>query len=484
MVDENASAGTVVATLGGVDEDSGDSLSYSISDPSGNFEVVGNEIRVKPGASIDFEDAQTHDVTVTVTDLEGLTYDETVTLNVGDINEAPGSISLDNSSVDENSSGVVVGTLTTADEDAGDTVTYSVDDAPFEVVDGQLTLKDGISLDHEAEPTLNVTVTATDSGGLQTSQSFDLNTTNVNEAPVALELTADATSVVREINIENSGFEDRSYGDQGYGSGAPGWQTTGSSGDWNPTERSLQAEASEGDNVAYANNGGSLVQTVDESFSADFQYVLTVDVGNRQDIGGHGNYEIQLYAGDQLVGTIDGGAPEEGGWSTVTLTVDGSSFPEEFSGFGKNLRIALVNEQGGPVNFDNVRLGVSEPSESLSVDENQPGAVVAVLPSTDEDAGDSVTYTVSDDRFEVVGSQLKLKEGVSLDNEDEARVNVTVAATDSGGLETAQSFTLTVNDVNEAPTEVTVKGGSVDENSAAGTVVATLAGLMVIRAIA
>ncbi len=182
-VDENAAAGTVVATLGGVDEDSGENLSYSINDPSGNFEVVGNEIRVKAGASIDFEDAQTHDVTVTVTDSEGLTYEETVRLDVGDINEGPSSISLDNSSVNENNSGGVVGTLTTADEDAGDTVTYSVDDARFEVVDGQLTLKDGISLDHEAEPTVNVTVTATDSGGLQTSQSFNLNAIDVNEAP-------------------------------------------------------------------------------------------------------------------------------------------------------------------------------------------------------------------------------------------------------------------------------------------------------------
>ena len=55
---EDAADGTVVATLSSQDVDVGDSHTYAIiNDPSGNFEIVGNEIRVKAGATLDYETA-------------------------------------------------------------------------------------------------------------------------------------------------------------------------------------------------------------------------------------------------------------------------------------------------------------------------------------------------------------------------------------------------------------------------------------------
>ena len=82
-VSENSAAGTVVARLGAVDADAGDSFTYSIAnDPSGMFEVVGNELRVKAGAAIDYEAASSHDLMVTVTDSGGLSHSESVTIAV------------------------------------------------------------------------------------------------------------------------------------------------------------------------------------------------------------------------------------------------------------------------------------------------------------------------------------------------------------------------------------------------------------------
>ena len=43
--------------------------------------------------------------------------------------------------------------------------------ASFEVVNNQLKLKSGLSLDHEGEPAVNVTVTATDGAGHQIQQT-------------------------------------------------------------------------------------------------------------------------------------------------------------------------------------------------------------------------------------------------------------------------------------------------------------------------
>ncbi|MET0193871.1 MAG: cadherin domain-containing protein, partial [Hyphomicrobiaceae bacterium] len=117
-VQENAAAGTVVATLGAVDPNTADTFSYVLtSDPSGSFEVVGNEVRVKAGADLDYETATSHDITVMVTDADGLSYSEVISIAI------------------DNQSGTVVGTpgtdtlVGTSEEDvisglAGDDTLY------------------------------------------------------------------------------------------------------------------------------------------------------------------------------------------------------------------------------------------------------------------------------------------------------------------------------------------------------------------------
>ena len=63
-VQENAAAGTVVATLGATDPDAGSTFTYTLSsDPSGKFEIVGDEIRLKTGATLDHEAATSHQST-------------------------------------------------------------------------------------------------------------------------------------------------------------------------------------------------------------------------------------------------------------------------------------------------------------------------------------------------------------------------------------------------------------------------------------
>ncbi|NOX95294.1 MAG: cadherin repeat domain-containing protein [Alphaproteobacteria bacterium] len=80
---------------------------------------------------------------------------------------------------------------------------------------------------------------------------------------------------------------------------------------------------------------------------------------------------------------------------------------------------------------------------------------------------------MSDDRFEVVDGQLKLKEGVTLDYEEADSIDVTVTATDSGGLSTDATFAIAVGDVNEAPEDLKLSNANVAEN-AAGAVIGDL----------
>ncbi len=87
-VEENAVAGTVVGTLGALDPDAGDTHSFALTGGATNlFELVGSEICVKAGASIDFETQSSHALTVQVTDQDGLSATQTVTINVTNVVE-------------------------------------------------------------------------------------------------------------------------------------------------------------------------------------------------------------------------------------------------------------------------------------------------------------------------------------------------------------------------------------------------------------
>src|SRR5439155_1444930 len=92
----------------------------------------------------------------------------------------PTDITPNSGTVAENALGATIATLSVADPDVGDTHTFVISDSRFEIVGGVLKLKPGFSLDFEAEPTVNLNITATDAGGLSIQRPFTVTVTNVN----------------------------------------------------------------------------------------------------------------------------------------------------------------------------------------------------------------------------------------------------------------------------------------------------------------
>lgn len=91
-VTENATTGTVVGRVTGTDQDASDTKTYSLTDTAGGRFAIDSTtgvIRVADGSVLDYESATNHTVTVRVTDRGGLTYDETFTINLTNVNEAP-----------------------------------------------------------------------------------------------------------------------------------------------------------------------------------------------------------------------------------------------------------------------------------------------------------------------------------------------------------------------------------------------------------
>ena len=82
------------------------------------------------------------------------------------------------------------------------------------------------------------------------------------------------------------------------------------------------------------------------------------------------------------------------------------------------------------------------------VDENMAGATLTAVATEN-----ATSVTVDDDRFEIADGNLKLKDGMSLDFEGDDGGSVDVTITASGDGESAMhTVTVTINDVNEAPT--------------------------------
>jgi hypothetical protein len=390
-------AGGVIGMLSTVDPNVGDKHTYSVSDS--RFEVVNGQLKLTAGTSLNYENGSSVQLKVTTTDQGGLSYSENVTIAVQNVNEAPTDISISNLSVSENASGAVVGAVTTIDPDAGNTHSYSVSDSRFEVVNGQLKLIAGKSLDYETESSVQLTITTKDQGGLSYSENFTIKVNDVNEAP------------------PNSA----------------------------PTNIMLSGAA------VTENVVGAVVGTLTTTDpNAGDTHTYKVDDDRFQVVGG----VLQLISGVSL-------DYEDASSVVVNVTTTdkgGLSYSESFT-------IAVKDTTEAPTDI------VLSPFE---VDEIEFGAAVGNLTTVDDDAGDVHTYTVSDDRFEVVDGQLRLTEESSLDFETEPTVILNVTSTDTQGNSFTKAITVIVNDLNEAPSNPVDEDPAPDfvaSNAAIGTTV-------------
>ena len=145
--------------------------------------------------------------------------------------------------------------------------------------------------------------------------------------------------------------------------------------------------------------------------------------------------------------------------------------------FGSSPDADLLKSQTGNEETDSAHAVSGKLSEtgatSVEVVENAEGATIAALSISAKDSGEEFTYTVSDERFEVVAGHLQLKEGISLDFETQASLDVTVTARNENGDVLQETFDIDIIDANDAPQDLSLDGSSVVENDA-GAAIGTL----------
>ena len=510
-VDENEASGTAVGTLSTTDPDNGDTFTYSLVSGTGDtdnasFAISADELQT--AESFNFETKNEYSVRIRTTDGGGFTYEEAFIVSVNDVNEVPDDLVLSNDSVDENeSSGTAVGTFSTTDVDAGDSHTYSLvsgdgdtDNASFSISGDEL--QTAASFDYETKNEFSIRVRTTDSGTLYREEAYTITVNDVNEAPTDLDITNDSLpeNAPDDLPVGTLSSTDVDAGDS----------------------HTYSIEGGNGDGV-FAIDGGSLVVTDGSTLnrSTTPSYTLTIrttdsgglwyeeqvtisvnDVNNAPtDITLSSDNVDENEPADTAVGTLsttdaDGGDTHSYALVSGTGDTDNASFAIDGSALKTGAGFDHETKDSYSVRIRSTDLGglstekafnvlVNDVNEvptdlalsSADVDENEPsGTAVGTFLSTDVDDGDSHTYSLvagdgDDDNasFAIDGSALET--GAYFDYETKNQYSVRIRTTDSGALYYEESFTITVNDVNEAPTDLAITSNSVPENAPDNAVV-------------
>jgi len=442
---------TAVTTVTAVDQDSFDTLTYSIT---GGADQALFSINSSSGvltfasppnyeSPVDSGGNGVYDVQVTVTDngAGNLTDVQAIAVTVTNANEAPVIISNGGgasatTNINENTTAVT--TVTATDVDTSDTLTYSIsggaDAALFSInsSSGALTFSSAPSFESPADSGGNnvydvqVTVTDNGTGNLTDTQAIAVTVNNVNENPVitsngggasaSVNATENQTAVTTVTAVDQDGFDTLTY------------SITGGA-----------------DQAKFSINSSTGVLT----FASPPNYESPIDSG------GNGVYDVQVTVTDNGAGNLTD-------VQAIAVTVTNAN------------EAPVITSNGGGA------------SATANINENT--TAVTTVTATDIDSGDTLTYSISGGadaaRFNINSATGVLAFSSAPDYDAPAdsggdnvyNVQITVTDNGSGNLTDVQAIAVTVNNINDAPVITSNGGGTsasiaVNENRTAVTTV-------------
>ena len=413
---ENTPIGTTIGIFSGLDVDSGETFTYSLTG-SGNdnasFALSSGGV-LKNDIVFNYEVKNSYEIEVTVTDSGNNTYTDTFTISILDVNESPTNLSLSSDSIEENqSTGTTIGTFSSTDVDSGDSHSYELVSGLGDTNNDSFTLTSGGILkskevyNYEGKNSYSIRVKTTDSGGLTYIGIFTILITDVNETP-------------SNITPATVSFQEN----QSTGTTVTTFSATDvDSGDTHTFE--LVTGIGDTNNDSFILTSGGVLKS-NEVF----------------------NYEVKNSYTIRVKVTDSGGLVHE-----------------------RSVTINITNANEAPTDITLLDNNIPENSST--------GTTVGQFSTTDPDAGNTFTYTLvsgvgdtNNSSFNISGNKIQSSEVFNYEVKN--TYSVRVRSTDQGGLYREESFTINVTNVNETPTNISLSNSSIDENVATGTTVGTL----------
>ena len=347
-------------------------------DDNASFAIVGNEIQTL--SALDFETKSSYTVRIRSTDANGLFAETAFAISVTNVNEEPASIALSNDTVPENTiAGTTIGLLSSTDPDVGDTQTYT-----FVVGTGDDDNASFAIVGNEIQ-----TLSALD---FETKSSYTVRVRSTD----ANGLFVETAFVISVTNVNEE-----------------------------PTAISLSNNAVPENTIAGTTIG--MLSSTDPDVGDTHTYTFVVGTGDDD------NASFAIVGNEiQTLSALD--FETKTSYTVRVRSTDANGLLVETVFV---ISVTNVNEEPTAIALSNSTVANNSPS----------GTVVGLLSSTDLDAGDSHTYILvvglgdSDNaNFAIVGNELRT--AGSLDFGLQSVYNVRVRTTDSGGLVSEASFTI------------------------------------------
>lgn len=386
-----------VGLLTATDPDVGETFTFSLVDGPGStdnssFFIIGNSLQIIP--STDYASQSSYSIRVEVVDRAGMTFQKQFTIHVIKANQAPTNISLSSTSIDEhNASYATVGLLGATDPDVGDTFTFSLVGGAGSTDNGSFFV-DGNAL--QIIPSTNFSSQHSYSVRIQVADQGGLTFTK----PFTINVI-DLNDAPTNVTLSATSIMDNNAPNATVGILSASDPDTG-----NTFTFSLVAGAGSTDNSSFTITGNTLKIIPVTNYALKDSYALRVRV------------------------------TDQGG-----LT------------FEKPFTITITDANAAPTNL-------TLSSTSL-LENHSPYATVGTMSTTDPDVGDTFTYSLvtgtgsaDNGNFDISGSTLQIV--TTSDAEMKSSYSIRIRTTDQGGMTFEKPFTITVTDVDEFPTIITL----------------------------
>lgn len=508
---ESLAPNILIGNFSSSDPDSSDTHTYSFvngTNDNASFAIVNNELR--SAATFNFEAKSNYFINVMSSDGNGGTFSKQFSINIKDTTDGPTDIAINNSLIAENSSTrSFIGIFSSTDEDANDSFSYSLvnginstDNASFSISNDTLFSVD--TFNYESRTNYSIRVRSTDASNLFTEKSFAVTVVDANDTPTDIALS---NSNIGEDAILNATVGVFTTFDPDTGN-THTYTLVSGVGDADNDDFTIIGNALKTDTVFDVNVRTAYsirVRTTDaqgSSFEKEFPITITNANDAPTDIGLSPSELNENLPANTLIGSLSTVDADVGDSHIYTFANLSANDNASFVIVGNELRSSTIFDyETKPVYFIQVQtsdgnggtysrqlfINVNDTNDTPtgivlsanSVDEKQAaGEFIGKLNSVDQDATDNYTYSFvngqgDDDNSDFVISNDSVFSNASFDVLVKTQLSMRIRTTDSKNQFYEQAFNVFVQNVNDAPTDITVSNASVPEDFTINTAVGT-----------